>query len=107
MPCYDGRTAAEERAEYEASRERERNTLLKEYLHNSPAAEMLCYVLRELEEAEEPVKIQHLPANIHKWWEEHKIRDAEKAKNDAIREKDLKRKALAKLSDEEKKVLGL
>jgi arginine/lysine/ornithine decarboxylase len=106
MPCYDPPMTQAEITAMEQERVRKQ---LEKFSHNSPVADMLCYVLRKLEEAEEPVKIQHLPENIHEWWEEHKERDrkkarAEKRKFDEAAERE---RALLKLTPTEKKLLGI
>jgi len=83
MPCrndYAEPTHEELRRDWEA-----------QLRHDSELAEMLCYVLCELDKADVGWR---LPANIYKWWEEHKKRD-------------LVKNALAKLTDKEKKALGL
>jgi hypothetical protein len=64
MPCYDSRNEPEYvRAE-----------AMKEFMHNSPVAEMLCLCLGLLED--NVVDFPSLPPAVHQWWEEHKARDA-------------------------------
>ena len=106
MPCYDPPLTQAEINEQERQRVARE---LEKFNHNSPVAEMLCHVLGELETAEEPVKLHELPANILKWWEEHKERDRKKAraqqrKFDEAAERE---RALLKLTPHEKRLLGV
>lgn len=65
MPCYDSRSEPE----YVLAEAR------KKWMHNSPVAEMLCSVMKEIE-AERLLEI--VPPEVRAWWEEHKKRDADK-----------------------------
>ena len=64
MPCYDPRDDADN----------VRAAALKEFRHNSPVAEMLCSVLKQIH----PSNIQKLPVNVQVWWNEHQARDTER-----------------------------
>ena len=67
MPCYDDRNSPSEvRAETQ-----------KDFRHNSPVAEMLCFVLTNIDKAD----IATMPEEIQVWWKEHQIRDANKEKS--------------------------
>jgi hypothetical protein len=77
-------------------------------MHNTPVAELLCYVMKNLTNG----VVYGLSAGnpkLRTWWEAHQIRDADRAAAQMLksrREAD-KAKALAKLSDAERKLLGL
>lgn len=58
MPCYDDRNSVD----YQR----------KEWLHNSPVAQMLCEVCTLLEMKGE---IAGLSAETKQWWEDHQLRD--------------------------------
>lgn len=65
MPCYDSRNAPEYvRAE-----------ALAEFTHNSPVAEMLCSVMREIEAGAAPT----ISPQLAQWWVAHKRRDSAKS----------------------------
>ena len=66
MPCYDHRDSPE----YQVAEARQN------FRHNSDVAEMLCYVLSNIN----PVHIATMPENIQVWWKEHQERDALKQK---------------------------
>ena len=73
---------------------------------------MLCGVLTQLETAE-PVKIGDLPTETQEWWSAHKTADAKRLATEAeVRRReqetaDLRVRARAKLTPEERKALGL
>jgi hypothetical protein len=85
MPCYDSRNEPDYvRAEAE-----------KEWTHNSPVAELLCYVMGKLK-ADIPFAegglLEKNPA-LAQWWNEHQRRDRIKAGKEAeARLRKLKRK---------------
>jgi len=64
MPCYDSRN---EPAYVTAEAKRE-------FRHNSDVAEMLCWVMVQIERGE---PITEIPVELAGWWIEHKKRDAE------------------------------
>jgi hypothetical protein len=66
MPCYDERGSGGIR---------EVRVTPKEYRHNSPVAEMLCGLCRQLEKRD---MMELLGPKTRKWWAEHKRRDAER-----------------------------
>ena len=65
--------------------------------------EIACHAFSELEDVfdhlEEESLGREFPSLYRSWWENHKLRDAE-------RMKELKKRALSKLTDEEKRALG-
>jgi hypothetical protein len=67
-------------------------------------AQMLCTACKTLEKLG-----QEVPENVKEWWLQHKLEDArrEAAEKELQRQKNLKANALAKLTDEERKILGL
>lgn len=69
MPCYDSRDSPEYKVQ-EARRD---------FRHNSDVAEMLCYLLKQVDavKAGEEFELKLTP-QIMLWWQEHKIRDAKK-----------------------------
>lgn len=61
MPCYDNRNdASYVRAE-----------AIKAFMHNSPIAQMLCALMKQIESG----AITEWPEGLWEWWEEHKARD--------------------------------
>lgn len=70
---------------------------------------MLCSLCRRVDEYEEP----EMPHNVRVWWDTHKAEDERvqaeaKAEADKLRKKRrLRKSAAAKLSPEERKVLGI
>ena len=74
---------------------------------------MLCGILDQVESAEDPVKLEDLPAETQQWWREHKAADAERNAEVARQERaakqheDLRQRGLMKLTPEERKALGL
>lgn len=69
MPCYDPRSEPA----YQVAEAR------KEWMHNSPVAEMLCTILKAIK----PELIKYYPEDIQRWWAEHQARDAEKTKKES------------------------
>lgn len=72
--------------------------------------DMLCTTLAMLEDSPEDIdevslEFKHLPNKIKDWWKNHKRADAKKAAEET--RKLAKAKALAKLTKEERKLLGL
>lgn len=65
MPCYDPMSDSS----YKVAEAR------MEWMHNSPVAEMLCSVMKEIE-AERLLEI--VSPDVRAWWEDHKKRDANK-----------------------------
>jgi len=93
----------------------ERDYRYKKFEHNSELAEIACELMQAIERQNklfltENKGILHLPSQkAMTWWNQHKKRDTDKKlKEDAERaEKLLKNNALAKLTDEEKRILRL
>ena len=91
----------------------------KEKREKEKLMEMLCYVMRNLEDNKltEIVyrdkkalgKSLTIEANILKWWADHKERDRIKAEAEekALKQKALKAAALKKLTADEKRALGI
>lgn len=72
-------------------------------------ARIACAVLTQLEEAGQEDFVLLKNKEVRAWWEQHKIDDAKEAKKKerlAYRKK-LKEDALAKLSTEEREILGI
>jgi hypothetical protein len=85
-------------------------------------AAMLCSLCEHLERGEKeieqsdyrvdesnPCAINTWPASVRKWWKDHKRKDEERKAKEAAeeRKRELRASALAKLSKEERAVLGL
>jgi len=68
MPCYDER---DEPSFVRAEAQRE-------WRHNSPVAELLCWSLVHMSEREQHRLLQMNPA-LAQWWAEHQERDKRKA----------------------------
>lgn len=117
MPCYDDRSDSSPRdcsGEIALAR--------AEFRHNSDVAEMLCKVLTDFEAEQRYLKErgtsrdpypetvqQKYGADIAQWWQEHKKRDAAIAQEEARKKelRDKRRAAVAKLTAEERRLLGL
>ncbi|AUV61799.1 hypothetical protein FDJ28_gp53 [Pseudomonas phage Bjorn] len=70
MPCYDPRDTDPELARrdgYESAK--------REFTHNSPVAELLCYLLTN-----SPAARTHAATNpaLGRWWRDHQARDAKR-----------------------------
>lgn len=74
MPCYDGR---ENERQVNVTYEHE-GRLRKEWMHNSPIAELLCYVMRNLNHAQS-VDLRAGNSKLGHWWNDHQVRDAKLA----------------------------
>jgi hypothetical protein len=72
---------------------------------------MLCGVMRRLETGypEHCTRLTESIVGLDEWWTEHKRIDAERAKREAelARQQEMKKAALDKLTDEEKRALGI
>jgi hypothetical protein len=102
MPCRDYDSDTPKRAE----------DFAHHFLHAGETAELLCSLMKNIESAKVEANADLswiVPTNVALWWEQHKIRDKEKAAVEAAarKTKELRGKALAKLSVEEKLALGL
>lgn len=100
MPCQSYES------DYRSSNDRELRELQK---ISDKLARIACKALTELEKNNVETFLLLKDEEVRAWWEQHKIDDAKaaaerKAKRDAAK---LRKDALAKLSDEEKKVLGI
>lgn len=70
MPCYDDRSHPDN----------VKAAAMAEFRHNSDVAEMLCYVLTNLEKVYGVNGVvEMLPVATAVWWDEHKERDKHKA----------------------------
>lgn len=114
MPCNDGSpfpSSCDCKAAVSAAKKR--------WLHNSPIAELLCTVLKQVDKLPHPVRssirLSDLPIEVQQWWREHQRRDAlkEAADKKALKEAEKKTKdriereaLLSKLSSRERKLLG-
>ncbi len=112
MPCrYDptDEEIARDRAEADNKLKiKFRREFEKEFEHNSTVAELLCSLMKALDTKTHIVSGTTLiPDDVAKWWKEHQQRDESKAILDQIREKKAKQDALDKLTNYEKKILGL
>jgi len=110
MPCrsdgYPEPTTAEIRETYE-----------REFEHNSRLAQLLCSVIKTAHQngiGNTPFYdhiLRYMPDEdvpyLKAWWKEHEKRDKAKALNEAKQKEYLKQHALAKLTNEERKALGL
>ena len=81
MPCYDGR---ENERQVLVSDEHQAK-LRTEWTHNSPVAELLCTVMKQLErEGDAPYTLasRYCRNNpkLAKWWSDHQKRDAGRKK---------------------------
>jgi len=67
--------------------------------------EMLCNLCRSLETCDLPI----VPKSVETWWKYHKKADERRKASERMAEeiKNLKEKALSKLSQKEKEALGL
>lgn len=74
MPCYDGR---ENERQVLVSDEHQAK-LRNEWTHNSPVAELLCYLLKNSPSA----RNEHCHNNpkLAKWWADHQMRDGRRKK---------------------------
>lgn len=72
-------------------------------------ARIACKAMTELEKNRMEVFILLQDDEVREWWAQHKIADAKAAaaKAERARVAKVKRDALSKLSDEERKVLGI
>lgn len=72
MPCYDPRDSSPAAIRSEA-----RGEFAKEFTHNSPVAELLCWTLTHMVEE---TRAKFLAANpqLAYWWDQHQARDAAK-----------------------------
>lgn len=104
MPCRD----YEDSYSYGHNSSQENKDLRKQ---NDRLARIACKVLTSLEELDrEELLLQILSdQEVREWWEKHKEADriARIAREATERKARIKRDALAKLTDEEKKVLGI
>lgn len=76
MPCYDPQnTYSQGKADGAADTERR---LRAEFRHNSDVAQMLCEVMRYLEDQYLIDNNQHLSPELRAWWREHQERDRAK-----------------------------
>lgn len=82
MPCYDGR---ENERQVNVTYEHE-GRLRKEWMHNSPIAELLCTVMKNLTLVERIHLIGKDP-KLGFWWSDHQARDAAKAAKKPLRKR--------------------
>jgi hypothetical protein len=91
MPCYDAGYEAQSRFDEQVRRE-------KEWLHNSPVAELLCGVLSNLPASMIADAVRRDPKVGH-WWNDHQERDRKKAAQEAARKKRDEQNRLRKISE--------
>lgn len=73
---------------------------------------MLCGVMKEVERCAKvrlAVRMKNLDGELLDWWEEHKSVDAERIEREEAQRRlqQVRKRALQKLSDEEKDALGI
>jgi hypothetical protein len=105
MPCRYDESAEEIEARKKASRKRIIQPYKKEL---DRVTRLLCDVMTEYkntESAPEFVRYVFRHNELQEWWTEHQLRDAARLKKEAREE--IKKKALEKLTLEEKRILGL
>ncbi len=70
---------------------------------------MLCYVLTRLKNKDSLSTVLKENEELSNWWEQHQEEDKIRIKNEEakIKQKNLKKKALKKLSPQERAALGL
>lgn len=72
MPCYEPRDSPSSlRTEFET----ERKQFRQQFRHSSDVAQLLCEVMRYLEEQLLVRNNQHLSPELKQWWAEHQARD--------------------------------
>lgn len=93
MPCYDGR---ENERQVTVTYEHE-GRLRKEWMHNSPIAELLCTAMSNLQGVQRDALIRKDPKLGH-WWNDHQERDRKKAASEKDKaDKDKVRKEIRRL----------
>jgi hypothetical protein len=77
--------------------------------HTDKLARIACKAMTELVKSGHADFLVLKDDEVREWWEQHQEADrkAQEAKAEKARKAKLKKEALAKLSDEEKKVLGI
>lgn len=75
MPCYDSRNEPDY----------VRSEALKEFNHNSPVAELLCWALTNMSQPYRQGFLRNNPKLGH-WWRDHQERDKKKAAEKKARE---------------------
>jgi hypothetical protein len=101
MPC----TISKEEVEWYEKEENQKTFGLK-LTDDDILEEVACAACRTLQQLG---KLYLAPKLVQKWWELHTKKDLEKAKQESAekKKKELKQKALLKLSKEEKEALGI
>ena len=111
MPCSYQETPDEIRAAEEARKKKLISPYKKEL---DKVTRLLCKVMTEVEKAERDENVRDAEevfdiigslADVQSWWKEHKKRDDIREKSEA--RESVKKNALAKLTLEEKRILGL
>lgn len=82
MPCYDGR---ENERQVNVTDEHE-GRLRREWMHNSPIAELLCSVMKKLTVEQRAPLLVADPKLAH-WWRDHQERDKAKADKKLLRKR--------------------
>lgn len=95
MPCRDYST--HEGVDYESRRKLDNVT------------EMLCSVLTALSEDPKVSRLLQNNKKLRNWWEKHQEQDRRRLADEAreLERKRKKQRAISKLTDEERKLLGL
>lgn len=95
MPCMSSTGMGSDGTDYEARRENERLTRVS------------CDIIRTLEAA--GADLSRFSEETRRWWDQHKASDAarEQARLDMQRRDAIREAALAKLTPEERKALGV
>uniref|UniRef100_A0AAU6VZQ8 Uncharacterized protein n=3 Tax=unclassified bacterial viruses TaxID=12333 RepID=A0AAU6VZQ8_9VIRU len=80
MPCYDSR----DHERQVPTDEEDRRRLFKEWHHNSPVAELLCWTMKSVDLKQREVLLMANPKLGH-WWRDHQERDKSKAQKERER----------------------
>ena len=87
MPCYDHcDDPSYIRAELQEDTRRKVEEARVSFLHNSPVAELLCYVMRNLPLSQRYVLLGK-NSKLSCWWRDHQIRDRKVADEKADKER--------------------
>ncbi|CAB5214523.1 hypothetical protein UFOVP190_148 [uncultured Caudovirales phage] len=100
MPCYDGSGPSYSDNSYELRQIKERNDML---------ARIACRAMTELEKNGMEDFLLLSDEETREWWTAHKAWDAKRKAEEVekLRKEQIKKEALAKLTAEEREVLGI
>lgn len=93
MPCYDERNDPA----YQIAEAR------KDWVHNSPVAELLCGLLTSMTNLERAPFLAMQP-RLRAWWIEHQKRDADKVKREQKLHADEQERIKQQIADLQKKL---